>query len=123
MSEAVGNGPAVLVIAHPGHELRLHHWMEIAQPTVVVLTDGSGATGISRLASTTATLANAGAARGPIYGRMTDAMFYDALLARRFDLFAGLVEELTAVMMETEAEYLVSDSAEGYNPAHDVCRL
>src|SRR6266699_30347 len=43
---------AALVIAHPGHELRVHAWVELAQPLAFVLTDGSGHTGQSRLAST-----------------------------------------------------------------------
>jgi hypothetical protein len=44
------------MIAHPGHELRVHHWIERTRPLVFVLTDGSGHTGVSRLASTTAVL-------------------------------------------------------------------
>lgn len=32
---------AALVVAHPGHELLVHHWMETAKPLVLVLTDGS----------------------------------------------------------------------------------
>ena len=36
---------AALIVAHPGHELRVHHWMELARPLVLVLTDGSGRQG------------------------------------------------------------------------------
>ena len=28
---------AALIVAHPGHELRVHHWMELARPLVLVL--------------------------------------------------------------------------------------
>jgi hypothetical protein len=52
---------AALVVAHPGHELRVHHWLELTRPFVIVLTDGSGHSGQSRLASTTRVLAAAGA--------------------------------------------------------------
>jgi len=47
--------PAV-IIAHPGHELRVHYWLEQAKPAVCVLTDGSGRTQKSRLDSTTGVL-------------------------------------------------------------------
>ena len=33
---------AALVVAHPGHELRVHGWLEVARPVVCVSTDGSG---------------------------------------------------------------------------------
>jgi len=50
-----------LIIAHPGHELRVHHWLEKTRPLVFVLTDGSGRTAQSRLHSTTRILERAGA--------------------------------------------------------------
>ena len=50
-----------LIIAHPGHELRVHHWLEKTRPLMLVLTDGSGRTAQSRLASTTRILEQAGA--------------------------------------------------------------
>ena len=37
-----------LMVAHPGHELRVWHWLEIECPRVVVVTDGSGRSGASR---------------------------------------------------------------------------
>src|SRR5262249_34481437 len=42
--------------AHPGHEVRLHGWLEMVRPEVFILTDGSGATGQSRLNATTTLL-------------------------------------------------------------------
>src|SRR5260370_411620 len=71
---------AALVIAHPGHELRVHHWLERARPVTFVLTDGSGHTDRSRLAATTAILERAGATRGAIYGAMSDRELYQAIL-------------------------------------------
>ncbi|MSQ47696.1 MAG: hypothetical protein EXR78_04785 [Deltaproteobacteria bacterium] len=53
--------PAALVIAHPGHELRLHGWLQHARPWVSVLTDGSGHADHSRLDSTTTLLHDVGA--------------------------------------------------------------
>src|SRR5438552_2179679 len=81
---------AALVIAHPGHELRVHAWVELAQPLAFVLTDGSGHTGQSRLASTSRLLERTGAAPGGIYGRLTDRALYPAILGGDVALFTGL---------------------------------
>src|ERR1051326_4543446 len=84
-------GRAALMIGHPGHELRMHGWLESVRPIVFILTDGSGRTGQSRLDSTTQILARAGATPGSIYGRLTDLALYTALLEQDFDLFIGLL--------------------------------
>jgi hypothetical protein len=55
-----------LVIGHPGYELMVHGWLELTQPLVFVLTDGSGRSNQSRLASTTKILNRAGAKQGSI---------------------------------------------------------
>lgn len=116
-------GRAALVIAHPGHELRVHHWLERTRPLVFVLTDGSGHTGTSRLASTTAVLERAGAMPGPIYGRLSDRTLYRALLDGDVNLFAALADELASALGEAGIATVAGDAAEGFNPSHDVCRL
>src|SRR5438552_300306 len=79
MSPTLPGCRAALVIAHPGHELRVHAWVELARPLAFVLTDGSGHTGQSRLASTSRLLERTGAAPGGIYGRLTDRALYAAI--------------------------------------------
>jgi AcrR family transcriptional regulator len=111
------------VIAHPGHELRVHHWLETAAPMVFVLTDGSGHAGVSRLASTTRLLARAGATPGSIYGRFSDRELYRALLDKDWDRFAVLADELAAALDAAGIEDVAGDAVEGFNPSHDVCRL
>lgn len=113
---------AALIIAHPGHELRVYHWLRLARPTVFVLTDGSGRSSYSRLYRTTAILEGAGANIGNIYGRMTDAEMYSAIIRSDISYFVGLASELAACLREQEIEYVVGDALEGYNPAHDLCR-
>jgi len=113
----------VLVVGHPGHELRVHAWMEMAHPTVCVLTDGSGHTGEGRLESTTRVIERTGARPGPVYGRMTDREIYGAILDQDLGLFCGLADELSDALVARGATCVVGDSAEGYNPSHDVCRL
>jgi hypothetical protein len=114
---------AALVVAHPGHELRIHHWLERARPLVFVLTDGSGHTDTSRLASTSATLERAGAISGQVYGRFSDRELYRAILAGEADLFVALADEIASFLDHEGVEYVVGDAVEGVNPSHDVCRL
>ena len=70
----------MLIVGHPGHELRVYGWLMSARPVVQVLTDGSGSGGHSRIDSTTTLLDGVAAVRGAIYGRMTDREIYRAIL-------------------------------------------
>lgn len=123
MLDSMTRGRAALVVAHPGHELRVYGWLEFAQPRVFVLTDGSGRSGCSRLRSTAEILSRTGASAGPIFGRFTDLALYQAILQHDHQLFVELARELTEEILRHRIEYLVGDAAEGYNPAHDICRL
>ena len=114
---------SALVVAHPGHELRVFGWLHAARPRVFVLTDGSGRTGRSRLPSTTRILREAGAEPASIYGRLSDHEVYEAMLRTDHTLFVGLAEELAAALIDQGTELVAGDAIEGYNPAHDVCRL
>jgi hypothetical protein len=114
---------AALVVAHPSHELRLHGWLEQAQPYVCVLTDGGGRAGEPRLERTTEVLLRARAKQGAIYGRLSDLEVYSAILNGDAELFAGIVEELAQQFVEQRIEYVVGDAAEGYSVTHDICRV
>src|SRR5260221_755164 len=91
--------PAALVVAHPGHELRLHHWLEKATPRVFVITDGSGS-GRSRIHSTIEVLEATGCTAGSIMAPFTDREIYrmfldgevDPVVAMTLDLAEGLIE-------------------------------
>jgi hypothetical protein len=117
-----GTTRTALVVAHPGHELRVYHWLRIARPCVFVLTDGSGHSGRSRLGRTTALLKQVSARQGSIYGRFTDREIYSAILSHNHRLFIDAAEELARALVAGEFEYVAGDRAEGYNPVHDVCR-
>jgi hypothetical protein len=47
---------------------------------------------------------------------------YQALLGNEFAVFTRLADELATEIVGSEVECLAGDAAEGYNPAHDVCR-
>ena len=112
-----------LVVAHPGHELRLYGWLTQALPTVFVLTDGSGHSGDSRLRQTTEILQTIGARVGSIYGRVTDREFYQAILHSKVDFFLDITNELANALVTQKIDFVVGDAIEGYNPVHDICRL
>jgi hypothetical protein len=114
---------AALIIAHPGHELRVHHWLEQAKPLVYVLTDGSGRTNSSRIRSTTALISKAGAKPARLYGRLTDKQLYAAILSRDHQLFSCLADEIAKSLEHEGIEYVAGDAVEGFNPGHDLCRL
>lgn len=114
---------SILVVAHPGHELRVHGWLETTLPKVWILTDGSGRSQHSRLDSTTRVLEAIGATSGPVYGRMSDADLYQAVLSCDHSHFIDLVDHLTDALIKDEVECIAGDAEEGYNPAHDICRL
>ncbi|EEF62672.1 hypothetical protein [Pedosphaera parvula] len=113
---------AALIIAHPGHELRVHHWLEEAKPVVLVLTDGSGRTSKSRLESTTRILQRAGARPGSIYGRFTDAGIYEIMLQGKSDLVLPLLNETAEFLIAEQIDYVAGDALEGYNTSHELCR-
>ncbi len=120
---ALGYGKAALVIAHPGHELRVYGWLETIKPIVCVLTNGAGHTEKSRLHSTTRILESVGATPGSIYGKYADTEIYRAVLRQDFKFFTDLVDSFVRFLIDQKIDYVVGDASEGYNPGHDVCRL
>lgn len=112
-----------LVVAHPGHELRVYHWVEQNRPIFCCLTDGSGGWATSRLSSTARLLDAVGAPAGPVYGRYADTQVYTLLLEGRVDVFVALAQELAAAFATAGVDCVAGDAVEGFNPSHDVCRL
>ena len=111
----------LLILAHPGHELRAHHLMERVRPAVAVLTDGSGSTTTSRLGESRVLIAHAGAKVAPTFGPLTDREAYAALMAADARPFQAHLDRLADVLITQQVSAVVVDAAEGYNPVHDVC--
>jgi hypothetical protein len=114
---------AALIVAHPGHELRLHHWLEKTHPTVFVLTDGSGATGQPRTQSTRALLERVGALEGSLLGPLTDEGIYRDMLECDVAETTAITLRLGNALAAGHFEVVVADPWEGYNPTHDVCQV
>ena len=111
-----------MVVAHPGHELRLHGWLERAKPVLFVISDGS-ARSQSRIPSTRAILDAVGGTSGSIFGRFTDVRLYDAIIGCDVERVADATRELSDALASTGVERVVCDAWEYYNPAHDLCRV
>ncbi|MGC4080948.1 MAG: hypothetical protein QM736_02225 [Vicinamibacterales bacterium] len=112
---------AALVIAHPGHELRVFGWAQQMHPTAMVLTRGDGHGGVSRLESTSRVLDAVGGVPGSIYGRFGDREIYDLILHRRLDVLLALRDELADAFVAGGFDLVACDAEEWYNPSHDVC--
>jgi hypothetical protein len=114
--------PAALVVAHPGHELRLHHWLELARPVVFVLTDGSGS-GQARIDSTIRIIAATGARAGAVMGEFTDREIYRLMLRGEVEPIVATTLKLAGELAERGIRTVVTDAFEWYNPTHDLCAV
>jgi hypothetical protein len=114
------NMKTILILAHPGHELRIFHWMEQVRPVVCVLTDGSGGNQSSRTAYSIETVAAAGAELGPVFGQMPDRDWYDAILAVDAAPFQSVANAVLDAVQDAPAVTVVADAVDGYNPLHDL---
>ena len=101
----------------------MHYWLETNRPEVWVLTDGSGHSGRTRIDSTTRVLQANGAVPGPIYAHMSDVELYESVLNFEHRPFIEVVDRLAAALMRENVSCVAGDAEEGYNPAHDICRL
>jgi len=115
-------GCPALVVGHPGHELKVFGWMSAYKPRVYVITNGSGRHGISRISSTAGLLTSLGVCQDEIFGYYSDAQIYNAILQQNFSIVFHLLDDLAASFLRHNIDCVVGDAAEGFNPAHDLCR-
>jgi hypothetical protein len=114
---------SALVIAHPGHELRVLGWYEQARPTTFVLTSGSGSGEIGRVSISHSLAHKTKSAIGSLFGRYLDGQIYDAILGREFSIFVDWTTELTNALVALDPELLVADNWQFYNVMHDLVHL
>lgn len=109
----------VLLMAHPGHELLLHHWIERHRPAVFALSDGSGSIGVARVERSKRVIEASGGSVGRVFGLLPDAAWYRAIVAQDVTPFLRAVEAIVDGASPPAA--VVSDSIEYFNPLHDLC--
>ena len=126
MLDTISHGAAsrrpFLIVAHPGHELRLFNWMERERPRVFILSDGSGGSARSRIDYSRSTLKAAGATEGDLFGPLPDRAWYAAMLAGDPRPFLDAVTRIVAAARRERPTLLVSDAVDGHNPLHDLCQ-
>ena len=113
---------SLLVIAHPGHELRLHRWMELRRPDVFIITDGSGSTGIPRGNSSRALIEGMGAVLLPGSCSIPDQRLYEALRLQDAEFFRALALRIGTIVSHDHGE-VICDGLEGFNTTHDLCHV
>lgn len=114
---------ALAIFAHPGHELRALHALQALNARLIYLTDASAGTGESRLGLSDATLQGAHLARLSGLEPLPDAHVYAALADQDSALLHTILGTLTGLISQERPHLVITDSAEGYNPAHDLCHF
>src|SRR6476660_648029 len=117
------DGRHLLVVGHPGHELRAYGWIADTRPRVCILTDGGGSANASRLNESVSLLTALGAQIGPICGAWTDRGLYEIILAGQCGSLMRSAEQLANLMIDDRIDTVICDAIEGYNPTHDVCEV
>jgi len=112
-----------LIAGHPGHELKVFGWISEFRPRTYVLTDGSGHRGVSRLPSTVQLLATLGIEVDRLFGVISDRSLYRAILDRETAWFDAILNRIVDSFIEDRIDLVVADAMEGFNPAHDLCRI
>lgn len=114
----------LLLVAHPGHELRIFQWVCQTKPHVVMLTHGDGSIGQPRLEHSLQLLEPIDVhIREDWLAPVSDACIYNALLGTAASPFKLWLANLIKMGMQGHFDVIVADEAEGYNPSHDLCRV
>lgn len=113
----------ILIIAHPGHELLLRHWLATARPTVFALSDGSGSTGKNRSAYSRRFISALGARTGTVFGAYSDRDLYRFLREGRTDIFRQISDQISEAALKQGCDQIVCDAVEHYNPMHDIANI
>jgi hypothetical protein len=110
----------ILLIAHPGHELLLHGWLQEERPVVVSITDGSGGSSCDRIAYSRAVIESAGASCSAMFGILSDRECYTSILEQDDTVFDTWRLRITNEIIRHSSPVLVCDPLEFYNPMHDL---
>ncbi len=114
---------SIAVFAHPGHELRCLSSLQKYQSRIAYLTDASASTRRGRSEQSCAGLGAIGLSHVGASLTQSDAVLYEKLLAQDRNWLSLLFEETCNILHETSPDLIITDAAEGYNPAHDLCHF
>ena len=115
---------AMLIVAHPAHELRVLRWFESAAPTLAVLTTGSrNGANRDRLERTAVLARSVGAPLSGLFGPMLDRELYSLVAAGTAEPLHACAELLRDEMVRDGTRLAVVDAWQGYSIAHDLAHL
>lgn len=115
--------PTALIIAHPGHELLLHHWVERARPLVFILTDGSGGAESDRLEYSRRLINRCEAKTGGVFGLAPDKAWYRSILTQDHALLDEAIGDIGDECRRAGVTAIVCDAVELFNPVHDLANV
>lgn len=135
-------GNYALCIAHPGHELRLHGFLEQARPFVWILTDGSLRTGQDMMMDSIKAISKAikhgikvnpkdnswnrvfclTFPDNPEQFHINDSQIYLEILIRT-DFFISFIDFIANNLIKYKIDYLIADASEGTNVCHEAMRI
>lgn len=145
--KSLQKGNYALTIAHPGHELRLHGFLEQTSAFVFILTDGSHRSGQDLMMDSIKAIDKA-CKQGkklslaymqsneskkifklsvpdaePGSEHLKDSQIYNEILNQHTDLFAMYINFMATNLIKYKIDYLVSDSSEGTNVCHEITNI
>jgi len=113
---------SLLIIGHPGHELRAFKFIKDHKPDVVIITDGSGSQHSSRIANSIKILDSLGSRCINSFNPFTDKEIYDFILNENIPAIEKIRDIILNEVLAQGYDLLIGDALEGFNPTHDLCR-
>jgi hypothetical protein len=112
----------LLIIGHPGHELRAFKFIKDYKPDAVIITDGSGSQHSSRIANSIKILDSLGSRCINLFNPFTDKEIYDFILNENIRAIGKIRDKILNEVLTQGYDLLIGDALEGFNPTHDLCR-
>lgn len=110
-----------LVVAHPGHELRLATWVERTRPVVFIVAKGArSGRSEARIQASRALVQALGATPSEPFGIAFDIELYNWIMQGDVAAFAGVADDLREAFLAEGIATVVTDSWQNYNPVHDL---
>jgi len=113
----------IAVFAHPGHELRCFASLQRLSAEVLYLSDASASSGQPRLRQSSELLQTHGLQNIKPSLAVPDTDIYSAIMSKDHIWLSGFYRNLQQILQKKQPTLIITDSAEGYNPVHDLCHF
>lgn len=116
---------SIVMMAHPGHELRIYDWMATFKPSVHVLTTGSRSGELvgERLNKSRYNISLSGSRIGSVFGHTLDIDLYRRIFERDVAYFERLVDQFTKEIVDGKCQLVVCDCWQAFSVAHDLASV